>query len=223
MLKKIVLAASLLVSAAAPAYAGVLVTTLGSPASFAAPVVPSSYTVNFNSPVVAPFALATTAGSGIVTGSVGSQYAQPAFSDGSSYLAVLGGGSGTLAATVASGLAFDSVSFYLGSIDFYNTINILSTTGATIASYTGTQLTAPLPADGSQPLPQTNRRITFSRSAGDAQIGGVQFLSSQNAAEVDNVVFAVPEPSTWMFMLAGFGVVGFAMRSRRRRIGVVYA
>lgn len=27
----------------------------------------------------------------------------------------------------------------------------------------------------------------------------------------------VPEPSTWMMMLFGFGIVGFALRSRRRR------
>jgi PAP2 superfamily/PEP-CTERM motif len=32
----------------------------------------------------------------------------------------------------------------------------------------------------------------------------------------------VPEPSTWTMMIAGFGCVGFAMRTRRRTLRVVY-
>lgn len=38
-------------------------------------------------------------------------------------------------------------------------------------------------------------------------------------AEVDNMVFAivVPEPATWAMLISGFGVVGGALRVRRRR------
>jgi len=42
------------------------------------------------------------------------------------------------------------------------------------------------------------------------------------AADVD-LPGAVPEPATWGMMLAGFGLVGAGMRSRRRRAGVVHA
>jgi hypothetical protein len=35
-------------------------------------------------------------------------------------------------------------------------------------------------------------------------------------------VAAVPEPATWAMMIAGFGMVGFAMR-RSRKISVTYA
>lgn len=33
-----------------------------------------------------------------------------------------------------------------------------------------------------------------------------------------NMVSGVPEPSTWMMMLAGFGAIGMALRFRRRKI-----
>lgn len=39
-------------------------------------------------------------------------------------------------------------------------------------------------------------------------------------------VTAVPEPATWAMMLAGFGMIGFGMRSRKRhtvKVGVIYA
>jgi hypothetical protein len=112
------------------------------------------------------------------------------------------------------------VSFFLGSIDTYNTVNILSTTGSVIASFTGLQLT-PTP-NGDQDLPRTNRRFTFFRSQSDGQIGGISFASGANSLEIDNLVFTVPEPATWTMMIAGFGMIGFAMRARRRRTTVVY-
>jgi hypothetical protein len=46
---------------------------------------------------------------------------------------------------------------------------------------------------------------------------------------IDNIVFetgiipgSVPEPATWLMMIAGFGLVGLAMR-RRARMRVTYA
>ncbi|RZM13176.1 MAG: PEP-CTERM sorting domain-containing protein, partial [Sphingomonas sp.] len=47
--------------------------------------------------------------------------------------------------------------------------------------------------------------------------------STQNALEVDNVVFAVPEPTTWAMMLVGFGMMGASMRYRRRSTKFVTA
>lgn len=51
----------------------------------------------------------------------------------------------------------------------------------------------------------------------------VSFLvtASGTSANIDNIVAsvaAVPEPATWTMMLIGFGAVGAAMRSQRRRV-----
>lgn len=216
MIKRSILATAVLAATVAtPAFAGVLVTTPGSAASFAAPVVPGAATFTFNVGATNPANFTTTT-LNLATGDV-TNGAEPAFSDGSRYLLVTSGNSATLQSTTG----YQWVSFYLGSIDTFNTVQILSTTGAVIASFTGSDFV--VPANGNQDLPSTNRRITFTRSAGDALIGGITFSSSGNSAEIDNVVFAVPEPSTWALMLAGFGMVGMAMRARRRRTNVVFA
>ncbi len=165
----------------------------------------------------APFALATSGTAGIVVGSSPTFYAQPAFSDGSRYLAVQAGGSATLQGAVG----YDSVSFFLGSIDSFNTVTLLDTAGNLIQSFTGSDFI--IPANGNQSLPQTNRRVTITRDALQAQIGGIRFGSAQNALEVDNVVFAVPEPTTWAMMLVGFGMMGASMRYRRRSTKFVTA
>lgn len=214
-MKKLVLLAALAASTVAPAYAATVLTTPGSAASFA----PTPGTViDFNSPTPPPpFTLVTTGAAGIVSGSLDGQYAQPLFSGGSDYLAVRTGGVATLQGTTA----YDSVSFFLGSIDTYNTVRLLDTLGGVIQTFTGSDFI--IPADGDQTDPNTNRRVTITRGAGDAAIGGIQFESSQNAAEVDNVVFAVPEPTTWAMMLVGFGMMGASMRYRRRSTKLVTA
>ena len=214
MMKTILAAATVAAAAiASPAAAVTFVTTAGSAASFA----PTAGTVvDFNGATPAGFAL-TGSGYTLTTGNTAGLSATPAFSDGSRYLAVGTNG----AATLASTLAYSSVSIFLGSIDAYNTVQILTGAGNVLASYTGAQFTAD--ANGNQSLPATNRRITFRAGAGET-ISGIRFLSSRPALEVDNVVFAVPEPSTWMLMLVGFGLVGSVMRSRRRsNVRVVYA
>lgn len=211
---KFMVAATLLACAASPAAAASFVVQNGSTASFAAP---AGTVVNFNTVLPAGFRLDLINNAGIVSGDSVGQYAQPAFSDGSAYLAVGPGGS----ATLASAMGYDSVSFFLGSIDSYNTVQVLSTAGAVIASYTGASFSSN--PNGDQELPRTNRRITITRDAVDALIGGVRFLSDSPALEVDNVVFsAVPEPSTWALMFLGFGMVGTATRYRRRRATVVF-
>lgn len=214
MISKFAVAAVLAVATAGPAYAASIVTVPGSNGSFAPT---SGYVVDFNSTPVAPLALSTSGNAGLVTGSVANQYAQPAFSDGSQYLAVRAGGSATLLGSVG----YQSVSFFLGSIDTYNTVTLLNTMGGVIESFTGSQFI--IPADGDRTDPSTNRRITLTRSASDALIGGIRFTSSQNALEVDNVVFAVPEPTTWAMMFVGFGMMGASMRYRRRSTKFVTA
>jgi hypothetical protein len=199
--------------AATPAAAVTFVTTLGSDASFA----PTTGTViDFNGGVLPTgFSLSGT-GYAQVTGGLANAYAEPGFSDGSAYVAVGTGGAATLQSTTG----YQSASVFAGSIDTYNSVEVLSTSGAVLATFTGADFTAN--ANGDQSEPSTNRRITFYAEAGET-IGGLRFLSTAPAFELDNVVFAVPEPSTWMMMLAGFGLLGQAMRLRRRNVRVVYA
>lgn len=212
MLKLRLLAASAIIIAC-PVSAATIITQTGSTASFTAPS--GGTVINFDDALPNGFTLVNNNAS-IVQGTTAS-YAEPAASDGSRYLAVLANGTSTL----QSATAFDSVSFYLGSIDAYNTVDLLSTTGAVIQSFTGSAFGGT--TDGDQDWPLNNRRITITRSAGDAAIGGIRFASSANSAEVDNVVFAVPEPATWSLMLLGFGMVGGAARYRRRASKIAYA
>lgn len=160
----------------------------------------------------------TLSNASVVQGSLSGQYAQPFGSDGSKYLSVFGtDGSATIADT--SGAGYNALSLYLGSIDTYNTIELLSNVGAVIASYAGSAfLGGP---SGDQGLPTTNRLITFTRNGNDALFAGVRISSTQNSAEVDNVRFSsvsapVPEPATWAMMLVGFGLVGGALRRRTK-------
>jgi hypothetical protein len=223
-MKKTVLAVLSIALAGTSANAGVLFMNDGSTTTYNFPTTANaSNSVFFNFNAADPSAATSYAGftrtGGLLqTGDTPQGAAPETFGNAQSqYLSTVGGAS----TTILGAQAFDMVSFFLGSIDAYNTVNILSTSGSVIASFTGSQLT-PTP-NGDQDLPRTNRRFTFARSAGDAQIGGIGFASGANSLEVDNLVFTVPEPATWAMMMAGFGMIGFAMRSRRRRTTVVYA
>ena len=217
MVKKFMMAAVLLGFAAGPATAGVLLNPIGDPSQFAAPG--PGVVWDFNSNAV-PAGFSPITGTGYTIQST-TDYAgaMPAYSDGTPFLAVQGNGS----ATLQSMSDFNSVSWFQGSIDTYNQVSILDTMGNVIQSFTGSQLTDPLLADGNQAINVTNRRLTYQRSSGEASIGGIRFESGANSLETDNVVFAVPEPSTWIFMLIGFGVIGVSMRARRRRTNLVLA
>ena len=109
-----------------------------------------------------------------------------------------------------------SLSFYLGSLDNYNTISFYN--GALlIDSFTGADLT-PIP-DGNQTDGDTNRRYFFTFGAAD-NVNRVVFASSTPAFEFDDIAAAVsgvPEPSTWAMMILGFGFVGFMLRNGRRQ------
>jgi hypothetical protein len=197
---------------AVPASAATLVSTGG---AFAAPT--GAYTIDFNSAVAAPFT-ATYDRAALVRGDLANQYAQPAFSDGSQYASVFGLGSLTL----TSALSFNSVSFFVGSIDAGNKIELLAADGVTVvASFGGTQFSAN--ASGDQDSMLTNRRVTITTGVNEPTFSGVRFTSEQNSFELDNVVFAVPEASTWALMLVGFGMVGAATRYRRRKSTVAFS
>ena len=119
---------------------------------------------------------------------------------------------------VTSG-SITSLSFYLGSLDEYNTISFFNG-AALVGSFTGSQLTIPNPANGDQTAGDTNRRYFFTFGAAD-NVNRVVFNTTQPAFEFDNIAAAisgVPEPSTWAMMILGFGLVGFSLRNNRRRV-----
>jgi hypothetical protein len=120
------------------------------------------------------------------------------------------GPSGT--ATFSLGGNYKYVSFYWGSIDDYNTLEVLDAGGNVLHTVTGAGLPAPSPANGNQQAPTTNRRVFFNSDA--VNIAGFRMSSTQYAFEIDTVAGAVPEPATWAMMIGGFGLLGAAARRR---------
>jgi hypothetical protein len=62
--------------------------------------------------------------------------------------------------------------------------------------------------------------LTISGGLGSTRVlQGSRWVSTRNGTYSGTVAFtaAAPEPGTWLMMLAGFGMVGGAMRSARRR------
>jgi hypothetical protein len=122
------------------------------------------------------------------------------------YLTVPTNGSATLQ-TLNSG--FDAFSFYMGSPDTYNRVEIYGA-GGYYQSLTGTQLS----------LGDPNQQWSWGRRV-NVDLGGVRanrvvFTSSNMSFELDNIaVAAVPEPATWALMIGGFGGAGAMLRRRR--------
>ena len=164
----------------------------------------------------------TLAGSGYVVqsgnNSLGAAPADGATNDkddATNYLSVYGG-----RATLTGSQAYNSVSLYWGSIDQYNALDLLDAAGATIATIDYTTIAAG--SNGDQLSGNTNRRVNISSSQA---FNGLAFRSTSAAFEADNVKFsgAVPEPTTWAMMVGGFGLIGGAMRSSRRKSAVSFA
>lgn len=114
----------------------------------------------------------------------------------------------------------DSISFYWGSIDTYNKVDVLGAGGATIFTISGGALP---PSNGDRTAASTNRRVNFIAGAGEV-ITGLKFTSTGIAFEFDTFAAtpagggtfgSVPEPASWAMLIAGFGMVGAASRRRR--------
>lgn len=108
-----------------------------------------------------------------------------------------------------------SISFYWGSIDVHNKVQVLDPLGAVLATFDGSAF---MPHDGNWFTASTNRRVWFSAGAGET-IGGLRLSTTGVAFEFDDFAAAVPEPATWAMLLSGFALVGVA--ARRRRAGAV--
>jgi hypothetical protein len=68
-------------------------------------------------------------------------------------------------------------------------------------------------------------RVSFSNGRIAIDLSGISRTDGRISLNLSTANGAVPEPSTWAMLLLGFGVVGGAMRSakRRQRVSVAYA
>jgi hypothetical protein len=137
---------------------------------------------------------------------------------GTPYLSVLGGGDAVIDfAAVGGPASVKNFQFDWGSLDSYNTLTLFSSDG-TVDVIPGTTFTNA--ANGDQHAPGTNGLFTVVGTDGTT-FTGIELTSSQNSFEIDNLAVGVPEPGVWAMMLVGFGGIGSAMRSRRRRVAAV--
>lgn len=215
-IKSAVLAAALLCGTASAAHSAVFITSAtGAPDP--GPAAVETSLIDFNGGLLPAGVLLSGEGL-IVSGKVANQYAAPA-GDATSFLAVGSDGSGTAELDFTSflgGAAVTQFSFYWGSVDAFNTVQLLDTSGGVLFTVNGAML--PM-HDGGQLAAVTNRRITFTLTGADQQLGGLRFISTRPAFEVDDISFAtavavVPEPVSWAMLIVGFGGVGGIIRRR---------
>ncbi|MDP1028303.1 PEPxxWA-CTERM sorting domain-containing protein [Sphingomonas sp. KR1UV-12] len=84
-----------------------------------------------------------------------------------------------------------------------------------------------IPSGGDQPVDPNCGSLHAEFSDGfavrgytfDGAITSLQFFVGEGG-NTPSIVFAIPEPSTWALMLAGFGLVGYALRRRRMDVAV---
>jgi hypothetical protein len=207
------------ISAAAALMAGLSVATIARAdvinVTVAGPGLDTSVGANFNSQPLGPVAPVFSVGDWTFTAGSNTEInilsdgtgAQPLGTTGR-YLSVLGNGTENVSFS-----ARNSVSFFWGSIDTYNTIQFSDGT-----TFTGTDIAALFvggQADGCQTLTNCNRYFTFTDTTG-ANLTGFSVSSAQNSFEITNIS-AVPEPATWAMMILGFLGLGFLGYRRSSR------
>lgn len=192
--------------AATPVSAAVTLTSQPGSAPYAGP--PPTFDFETPTPEYTGGAVRNTSPSGLSAQPFGStgNYATSGPSDGTGILSLAAFGD------------IDWISFIWGSIDTYNTLDVLDAGGGILASFTGTTVIAA--ANGNQSDPETNRlvKLTFT-DADRSNVASLRFRSTSNAFEFDNVAVsaAVPEPGTWLLMMMGMAAVGFTMRRQKKQ------
>lgn len=213
MIKKLISAATLALLAAGSAQAVTVTSVFGAPDPGVGPG--ASVLVDFNGPLPDGYSLTGAFGFGNGTSSAA---AAPAGVT-SQYLIVSSAISNGIA-TLTTAFDLSQLSFYWGSIDDYNSVQILGAGGVVLLDVNGIGLP---PANGDQSLPATNRRVFFT-AENEEVITGVRFQSTDIAFEIDDLggiaaddgmSGGVPEPATWAMMLVGFGMVGASVRRKQ--------
>ncbi len=120
---------------------------------------------------------------------------------------------------------FSSLSFYWGSIDSYNTLDVLGVGNSVLASITGTGIIAL--ANGNQTAPSTNRRVTVDLNNQVSNFRALRFTSNGRAFEIDNIAVStierveVPEPASLAMLTFGVAMLGVAGARRKRNSATV--
>lgn len=179
------------------------------------PLAGETWLIDYNAGL--PAGVTATGSYKLVTGTVPSDHAAPA-GDATQYFSVPDAtSSGSADLWIGSWLPapVKSFSLYWGSVDAYNTLDLLDAGGNVFYSISGASLP---PANGNQADSNSNIRVYFTLGAGET-LGGLRFTSNGYAFEHDDLAFAVvPEPATWAMLIAGFGMVGFTARRRQRAV-----
>lgn len=145
----------------------------------------------------------------IVSGSSSGFYAAP-FGNNTSYYSAADTASGF--AQVAFGGVYDYLGLYWGSVDTYNTLQLILE-GNIVATILGLDILPP--ADGFQ----GDGGSTYVNITG-VTFDTAKFLTTQFAFEFDNLAVAninVPAPATLPLMVAGLLLAGFVARRRSMR------
>jgi PEP-CTERM motif-containing protein len=163
---------------------------------------------------------------GAVSGSFAGEYAAPYLSNSNGALFGDPTVSGPDATTYVSSIAGNStVTFAMpgpelyfgllwGSVDTYNTLTFLNAQGNSVGTIVGTNVTAN--ANGNQ-----GAQGTFYVNI-NSSLPFTTVVASGGTFEIDNVAYnqsiptAVPEPSTWAWMLVGIGSLGGCTLRRRK-------
>ncbi|WP_217430721.1 PEPxxWA-CTERM sorting domain-containing protein [Sphingomonas bacterium] len=137
------------------------------------------------------------------------------------YLAIgsTGSGSASGALTLTFTTAVQYFSFAFGTLDNYNSVTVNYADGSSY-SFTGSGIIGG--TNGASPAQGTAGRVSFNANGGSA-FSSIVLGSDYAAFEVDDLAAAAPEPGTWVMMILGFGLLGSALRYRRRKSTVAFA
>lgn len=105
------------------------------------------------------------------------------------------------------------VSFLIGGLDSYNSVTLTFLDG-TSQTLTGRQIIGQSNAGEPTNSGETGR-VSYD-FGGHSSLSTIIFFSSQRTFEIDEIATAAPEPTTWAMMILGFGIVGGALRRKRR-------
>lgn len=214
MLRTLVAASLGAFLAAVPAAAVIVTTAPGAPdPGFAAG---ESLVVSFDTANAAGVTNLTSGNVVTAAGSISGVRAAPAgTANGNVYQSIGTGGSSIFDfSQFTGGRGLASASFYWGSVDAYNFVDLINAGGSVVRTVSGTDLPA---FNGNQTAAVTNRRVFFNFAPAE-NVTALRLRSTGNAFEFDNIAAAgaVPEPATWAMMIIGFGMVGATMRRPRR-------